>query len=87
MYHVLDGFTDNDTYVQVYKDITEGGRFPPLLWALYITDLVHCIQSDQPHLTIPHPYVMTLLSILLYVDDFCLITHTPSSIQSLVNTA
>jgi hypothetical protein len=50
--------------------LTEGGRLSPLLWGLYITDLVHCIQRDHPHLTLPHPYVMTLLSILLYVDDF-----------------
>jgi hypothetical protein len=79
MYRVLDGFTDNDTYVQVYKGITEGGRLSPLLWTLYITDLVHCIQRDHPHLTLPHPYAMTLLSILLYVDDFCLISHNTSS--------
>ena len=79
MYRVLDGFTDSDTYVHVFKGLTEGGRLPPLLWALYITDLVHSIQRDHPYLTLPHTYVMTLITILLYVDDFCLITHTFTS--------
>ena len=82
-YCVLDGFTDNHTYVHIYKGLTEGVRLSPLLWGLYITDLLHSIQRDHPHLTLPHPYLMTLIVILLYDDDFCLIrvthTMTPSS--------
>jgi hypothetical protein len=64
---------------------------PSSLTLTYITDhynppyiLIHSIQCDHPPLTLPPPYIMTLFSILLYVDDFCLIIHTLSFMQGLI---
>ncbi len=53
---------------------------PSSLTLVYIPDhycppyiLVLSMQCDHPPLTLPPPHVMTLFSILLYVDDFFLI--------------
>jgi hypothetical protein len=43
IYRILDGFTDNATYVQVFKGLIEDGRLSPLLWGIYITVLFHNI--------------------------------------------
>jgi len=47
IYRILDGFTDNATYVQVFKGLIEDGRLSPLLWGIYITVLAHNMFSEE----------------------------------------
>ena len=72
-YRVLHGNADNNPYIEIKKGLTEGGRLSPLLWVLYVADLLNTIRRDFPGLALPPPHAMTILAILLYVDDFCLI--------------
>jgi hypothetical protein len=57
-YRILHGHSKYNPYIEILKGLTEGGRLSPLLWGLYVTDLV------------------TVMCILLYVDDFYLIASS-----------
>jgi hypothetical protein len=66
-YRILHGHTGNNPYIEIFKGLTEGGRLSPLLWDLYITDLITTIRRDLPDTVLPSPYDLTLMVILLYV--------------------
>jgi hypothetical protein len=67
-YCILHGHSENNPYIEIFKDLTEGGHLSTLLWGLCITDLVTVIRWDFPDTCSP-PHVLTLMVILLYVDD------------------
>jgi hypothetical protein len=84
-YHIHHSFVPPSSFINIVKGLTEGGRLSPLLWRLYISDLVRILQQAFPHLTIPvlSPLIALFIGFLLFVDDLCLIAHsTPSSFDS-----
>ena len=85
-YRILHGHTANNPYIEIFKGLTEGGRLPPLLWGLYIADLVTTIRRDFPDTALPSPYALTLMVILLYVDDFCLIASSVAHLLVMMQT-
>ena len=89
MYRILHGNATNNPYIEFKKGLTEGGRLSPLLWGLYVADLVNTIRRDFPDLASasclplrPHD----LLAILLYVDDFCSIVISAAQLLSTMQT-
>jgi hypothetical protein len=86
MYRILHGNATNNPYIEIKKGLTEGGRLSPLLWGLYVADLVNTIRRDFPELALPSPYALTILAILLYVDDFCLIAISAAQLLSMMQT-
>ena len=52
-YRILHGYSEKNPYIEIFKGLTEGGRLSPLLWGLYITDLVTTIR--RVFLTTPCP--------------------------------
>ena len=60
--------------------LTQGDRLSPLLWGMYVVDLVHKIRRDFPDTVLPSPHVLTLMDILLYVDDFFLIVSSDTEL-------
>ena len=74
---VLHGYNPRDKFAELLKGLTEGGRLSPLLWGLYISTLVHSLQARFPDVHIPPSHLYIYIIILLFVDDFCLITDTP----------
>ena len=70
--------------VDFLKGLPKGGRLSPLLWALYAADLVRLLRKDFPHLTLPPPYMLFFIGILLFVDDFCLIASFYQELMALI---
>jgi hypothetical protein len=85
-YRILHGHAANNPYIEIFKGLTEGGRLSPLLWGLYIADLITTIRRDFPDTALPSPYALTLMAILLYVDDFCLIASTTTQLLAMMQT-
>jgi hypothetical protein len=85
-YRILHGHAANNPYIEIFKGLTEGGRLSPLLWGLYIADLVTTIRRDFPDTALPPPYALTLMAILLYVDDFCLIASSVAQLLAMMQT-
>ena len=71
--------TPHDSFVEILKGLTEGGRLSPLLWGLYIADLVCSFQRCFPDLNLPPTHLHIYIIIHLFVDDFCLVAYTPSN--------
>jgi hypothetical protein len=46
-----------------WQDLTEGGRLCPLLWGLYMADLVTTLQRSFLHITLPPPDLALLIAI------------------------
>ena len=61
-YRVLHDNAANNPYIEIKKGLTEGGRLSPLLWGLYVADLVNTIRRDFPGLALPPPHAMTILA-------------------------
>ena len=66
-YRIHQTFVPPSSFINVVKGLTEGGRLSPLLWGLYISDLVRTLQQAFPHLTIPvlSPLIPLFIGILL----------------------
>jgi hypothetical protein len=89
MYRVLrvHGNAANNPYIEIKEGITEGGRYRrSRVWGLYVANLVNTIRRDFPDLALSSPYVLTILTILLYVDDFCLIAISAAQLLSMMQT-
>jgi hypothetical protein len=85
-YRILHGYSEDNPYIEIFKGLTEGGRLSPLLWGLYIADLVTTIRRQFPDTALPHPHAFALLAILLYVDDFCLIASSVIQLLEMMHT-
>jgi hypothetical protein len=71
------------------KGLTEAGRLCPLLWGLYITDLVTTLKRTFPNITLPPPDLAYFIDILHYVDDFALLASSraqPLALMQLTQT-
>jgi hypothetical protein len=84
-YRILHGNATNNLNIEIKKGLTEGGRLSPLLWGLYVANLVTQFR-DFPELALPSPYALTILGILLYVDDFCLTAISAAQLLSMMQT-
>ncbi len=58
--------------------------YRPLLWGLYIADLVTTLQFSFPNITLPLPDLAYFIDILLYVDDFALLASSRAQLLVLV---
>jgi hypothetical protein len=47
---------------------------------------VNTIRRDFPDLVLSSPYALTILTILLYVDDFYLIANSAAQLLSMMQT-
>ena len=81
---VLHGHNAPTSYLNILKGLTEGGRLCPLLWGLYIADLVTTLQRSFPHISLPPPDLAFFIGILLFVDDFALIASSPAELLALM---
>jgi hypothetical protein len=70
--------------VQFCKCLAEGGRLCPLLWGLYVADLVHTLQRSFPHLRLPSLHAAVFIGILLFVDDFVLLASSTLELLALM---
>jgi len=66
------------------KGLPEGGRLSPLEWCLYIADLVNNLQRYFPHISLPPPQHLIFMAIILFMDDLCLIAHSPQGLLRLI---
>ena len=80
-YRILHGHSGNNPYIEIFKGLKEGGHLSPLLWGLYIADLVTTIRRNFPDISLPPPHALALMVILLYVDDFCLISSSTTQLM------
>jgi hypothetical protein len=85
-YRILHGHSENNPYIEIFKGLTDGVRLSPLLWGLYIADLVTTIRREFPDTVLPTPYAPTLMAILPYVDDLCLIASSARQLMKMMQT-
>jgi hypothetical protein len=81
---VLHGHNAPDSYVNILKGLTEGGRLCPLLWGFYVADLVHTLQRSSRPLRPPPPHAAFFIGILLFVDDFVLLASCALELLALM---
>ena len=81
---VLHGYNPADSFSTLLKGLTEGGRLSPLLWGLYISDLVRSLQTRFPDVVVPSTSLLIFIAILLFVDDFCLLSNTAPQLLDLM---
>jgi hypothetical protein len=78
------GHSAPTSYINILQGLTEGGRLCPLLWGLYIADLVTTLQRSFPNITLPPPDITYFIAILLYVDDFALLASSRVQLLALM---
>jgi hypothetical protein len=81
---VLHGHNAPTSYTNILKGLTEGGQLCPLLWGLYIADLVATLKRCFPNITLPPPHILYYIATLLYVDDFALLASSRAQLLVLV---
>ena len=82
---VLHGHIPEHEYITILKGLPEGSRLSPLLWALYVADLVRALQQSFPSVTLPSPQQLYFIAILLFMDDFALIASSPGQLLQLIH--
>ena len=66
--------------IKILSGVRQGGKSSPLLWNIYINDLIDCL-NDSKH----SPFVLfeIFLRVLLYADDCTLVATSPEALQDL----
>jgi hypothetical protein len=66
----------------IEKGVLQGETVSPVLWNLYIEDLIHDLDNSE---TLPIKILNRSIHALLYADDIVLLAYTPFELQKKIN--